>query len=256
MKKMIVSVGIACLVFAIFTVTEARAAHVFKKAECFLCHLSPRSEPSKLRNKSISEMCASCHRMVVKTSSHPVEMEPDNAEVPAGMPLRNSLLTCNTCHDIHAEKETRSGLKTYYLRSGSPGNSSACSPCHKESDRYVAGNEHIYGMDVAHAGVYYRNLKMTVELDALTVKCMSCHDGSIARDVGHNGPAEHPLGSNYRAASRNNPRLRNLPDVDGKLKLFNGKVGCGTCHDIYSTRDDLLVKSNSGSRMCTSCHMV
>jgi predicted CXXCH cytochrome family protein len=256
MKKIIVLIGIVSLVFAIITVAEASNSHVFKKAECFLCHLDPSNEPSKLINKPISEMCASCHRMVMKTSSHPVEIEPYNMEIPPDMPLRNGLVTCNTCHNIHADKESESGLKTYYLRNGTPGNGSACSSCHLEKDMYDEGNQHAYGIDVAHVGVYYRNIKMTVDLDALTVKCISCHDGDIARDVGHNGPEEHPLGSNYREASRNNTKLRDLYDVDGRLKLFNGKIGCGTCHDIFSTKSALLVKDNHGSALCTSCHLV
>ncbi len=68
-----------------------------------------------------------CHKMVVKTSSQPVEMEPYSAKVPAQMPLRNSLLTCVTCHDMHSENITDSGEKTCFLRRTSL---SLCMSCH------------------------------------------------------------------------------------------------------------------------------
>ncbi len=246
------------MLFTLSAESEANGAHDFDKFDCFKCHRSPQKDPTNLVNKSITELCMPCHKMVVKTSSHPIEMEPYSAKVPTQMPLRNSFVTCVTCHDIHSENETDSGEKTYFLRRVSDDKGFFCISCHDEDDRYsqpLENSEHIYGADVAHPGVYYRKQKGVGEMDALSEACLSCHDGTIAFDPGHSGPNEHPVGTDYRNASMSNPKLKPWRNVVGDRKLFNRKVSCGTCHDFYSTRKYKLVKSNDGSKLCLSCHI-
>ena len=242
----------------ISTVSEANKAHDFDKFDCFKCHRSPLKDPTNLVNKSITELCMPCHKMVVKTSSHPVEMEPYSAKVPTQMPLRNSLVTCVTCNDIHSENETASGEKTYYLRTTSFDKRSFCISCHGEEDRYSQPLEqsgHIYGTDIAHVGVYYRKQIISKEFDALSAACLSCHDSTIAFDPGHNEAGTHPIGTDYRNAKKNNHKLKPFRNVVGEIKLFNRRVTCGTCHDFYSTNKNKLVMSNDGSKLCLSCHI-
>jgi len=42
--------------------------------------------------------------------------------------------------------------------------------------------------------------------------------------------------------------------LDERIRLFDSRVGCGTCHSLYSKRAALLVMSNSRSNLCLSCH--
>ncbi len=43
--------------------------------------------------------------------------------------------------------------------------------------------------------------------------------------------------------------------LDERLRLFDGKVGCGTCHDMYSSEPKKLTVSDSGSNLCILCHL-
>ncbi|MCB9853748.1 MAG: cytochrome c3 family protein [Phycisphaerales bacterium] len=111
------------------------------------------------------------------------------------------------------------------------------------------------------------------ELDATSMLCMSCHDGVIAPDVftaahgtqwarqtlrspfGNGGATGHPIGIRYPT---NSPTYHSEASVvaDGAIKLPDGRIQCISCHDPHNTgrHDGMLVKSNSGSRLCLSCH--
>ena len=111
--------------------------------------------------------------------------------------------------------------------------------------------------------------------------CLSCHDGTVAIDnfgsntngnnmitgdknLGTDLSNDHPVSITYDAT---------LATADGGLKdptstnsglghtiaedmLFNGKLECASCHDVHngSGQSHLLVKSNSGSALCLTCH--
>jgi predicted CXXCH cytochrome family protein len=43
--------------------------------------------------------------------------------------------------------------------------------------------------------------------------------------------------------------------MDPRIWLFEGRVGCGSCHSPFAGGEALLVMSNVGSRLCLSCHV-
>ncbi|RME95795.1 MAG: cytochrome C [Verrucomicrobia bacterium] len=110
--------------------------------------------------------------------------------------------------------------------------------------------------------------------------CLSCHDGTVALDSfgGNTGSTtiagdaklgtdlsnDHPVSFTYDA---------NLASTDGGLfdpsttnsglggtiaddMLFNGQLECASCHDVHNDAGNshLLVKDNSGSALCLTCH--
>lgn len=110
--------------------------------------------------------------------------------------------------------------------------------------------------------------------------CLSCHDGTVALDsyglapttttyigtaFGTNLNAHHPISFTYDAT---------LATADGELydpgtqssgitggstitadMLFNDSMECASCHDVHGTGiNGLLLKSNSGSALCLTCH--
>ncbi len=118
--------------------------------------------------------------------------------------------------------------------------------------------------------------------DGASKLCLSCHDGTVAMDnfggktngtnfVGGNKnfgtdlSNDHPISFTYDAT---------LATADGELKdpsstsglggtiaedlLIGGKMECASCHDVHNTvavnGTKLLVKSNSGSALCLTCH--
>ncbi len=130
---------------------------------------------------------------------------------------------------------------------------------------------------------------------SISLLCMSCHDGVSAINVlvnyGPNGQTptwsgfdqlgdlsyppssdpnltknlsnDHPVSFTFDAnlitldAAGGPPQLQ-LP-VDARLKLFNGKLECATCHDPHDDgfpdREPFLRMSNAGSDMCLTCHI-
>ncbi len=111
--------------------------------------------------------------------------------------------------------------------------------------------------------------------------CLSCHDGTVAVDNfgGQTGGTEfvtgdknlgtdlsndHPISFAYDAALASldgglfDPTTTNSGlggTIDGDM-LFNGSLECASCHDVHDATNisKLLVKSNSGSALCLTCH--
>jgi len=120
---------------------------------------------------------------------------------------------------------------------------------------------------------------------AVSNLCMSCHDGSVGLGSLYNAPAEgtpsnsavnitgaalmgtdlsndHPINFNYNAALQGLDNELVIPDsadfVDaaGEVPLFNESLQCATCHDPHDTTNaPFLVKSNTNSGLCTTCHV-
>jgi predicted CXXCH cytochrome family protein len=115
--------------------------------------------------------------------------------------------------------------------------------------------------------------------------CLSCHDGSIAlgavrseeKDITMTDrgvpisklPPEHaanlttdlsddhPISFAYSkklfAAARG--KLAFPGSIDKRVKLFNGRIECTTCHEAHDNKfGKFLAKSNANARLCLTCH--
>lgn len=112
------------------------------------------------------------------------------------------------------------------------------------------------------------------QLDAASLVCLSCHDGTVARDVYAGSHAmtwsDRSVGGVAPGASRltNHPVGIEYPDgrekyassaavtSDGWVKLPGGRIQCTTCHDPHNSRriPKMLVISNERSKLCLTCH--
>ncbi len=217
---------------------------------------SARLHPSTRSNQS----CSQCHE-VTAGMSHPVDVRP-SMTVPEGLPLEGGHLVCTTCHEADpAGKPLDSSL----LRD--IGSRLICSQCHTQ----VSGqgrSEHAGGMLKAHSGQGMfgnsRGHSDSRGLDDESRECMSCHDGNFASDAGRQVAGggleletsrEHPVGVEYRPGKpMSELRLKPAERLDPRVRLFDGVVGCGSCHSVYSKQPGLLVKNNVRSELCMSCH--
>jgi predicted CXXCH cytochrome family protein len=104
--------------------------------------------------------------------------------------------------------------------------------------------------------------------------CMSCHDGTVALGSLINDPLDltnttttisgianlgtdltndHPVNFTYAPAATADAEIRANPT---SLPLFNGKVECGSCHDVHdNTNPPFLIISNAASAVCLDCHI-
>jgi predicted CXXCH cytochrome family protein len=112
------------------------------------------------------------------------------------------------------------------------------------------------------------------ELDEASLVCLSCHDGTVARDVyagthamnwsdltsagiapGRTRLTNHPVGIRYPVGEQQYHSAEAVT-ADSRIRLPDGRIQCTTCHDPHNTRRHagMLVISNDRSRLCLACH--
>jgi len=114
--------------------------------------------------------------------------------------------------------------------------------------------------------------------DGVSKLCLSCHDGTTALDsfggatgsvmmtgdakLGTDLANDHPISFTYDAALVTadgglNATTANsgLGGTIGDDMLKSGKVQCSSCHDAHdNTNAPFLVKANTASALCLTCH--
>ncbi|MBE0602724.1 MAG: hypothetical protein IH611_03725 [Deltaproteobacteria bacterium] len=226
-------------------------AHDFR-GKCDGCHLSV-SGGKRIFTRDMDSLCGECHPSL--GLSHPTGMRPSFG-LPPGFPLDwNGRLTCATCHDPHGGRE-------YLLRTGKSGRS-FCIGCHTalpgthgdaRQSAHTGSRRSPRGLEPAPAGG---------SIDRTSLDCLSCHDAMSSRpaDVrmgagvyNHAIGGSHPVGVDYgKAFTRGG--YRPPSGLGSDIVLFDGKVGCGTCHNLYSKRKYHLVADNARSALCLRCHL-
>ncbi|MBI5026971.1 MAG: hypothetical protein HZC12_09670, partial [Nitrospirae bacterium] len=238
-------VFLAAIAFLVWVSWARKEGHVFD-GECFKCHLS-LSGPKTVFVKDIDILCKDCHRDL--GLSHPSNMKP-SMSMPRGFPLDwMGRMTCATCHDVH-------GKGDFLLRGGNRAGRVLCFLCHKESLGKHAGSD-----QPAHSGRGFEVMDAKSPIDRLSIECLSCHDSSLAKmgSIGmgtwsHGTGTGHPIGVDYMKAFIKGG-YKHPSTINKAIRLFSGKVGCGSCHNMYSKEKYNLSISNKGSALCLACHI-
>ena len=231
-------------------------SHEFPDSKCGLCHFDEKNEPAKIR-PAITDACNACHGELEMKKSHPSDVYP-TMQVPQDMPLTEGRLTCLTCHYAHLKDETLPFTQNdKFLRKQVRG-IFFCSICHS-----IDKNRHIVFENV-HSGSYTVKDRST-RIDRMSLECIECHDSymkSRADTLGagtwnHSSKSTgHPIGINYKKIrAKNSHKFRPEVVLSREIRLFNGNIGCGTCHNIYSQEKKMLATSNMKSRLCLGCHI-
>ncbi|MCB2183402.1 MAG: hypothetical protein KQH63_15315 [Desulfobulbaceae bacterium] len=247
--------------------------HDFNENQCVICHQGDPSSTLSLGQSSPTLACNNCHAAILESGfMHPYDVRPDKVVIPMDMPLSpNGLIVCTTCHDVHAGNMDPLSEKTYFLRRQLRGRE-FCLICHSQSG--LSGTMgHEFALGEAHFQSEYISSSYGQEIDETSKNCISCHDGSYASSVsistgvwqhssdyiGDGMGRKHPIGIDYEQARLRYGRktdLRPVEQVDQRIQFFEGKIGCGSCHDPYSHLDNDLVMANQHSALCFACHML
>lgn len=257
-----VVVGGLCLIWGI--VFARPRIHEFE-GKCQICHEAIPATGTPFEDVILKDdaerLCANCHTISQRTS-HPVGVKPRTS-----IPLQRFLdkegrLTCLTCHDVHKERKSaddREGVEG--LLRGHTRGRNFCFVCHND-DILGAKWRHNLVVNYAHSPGRLSQKMMGGPLDEYSVECLSCHDGIISKintvvvksgSFEHSIGLSHPVGVEYPTTGRDDefmPR-NNLPE---EIKLFNGTVGCLSCHNPYDNKKSYLVMSNFRSALCLTCH--
>lgn len=235
-----------------------KEGHEFS-SRCEHCHMgTPQMGEDVKFVRSISYLCLDCHN-VPRDNSHPIGVLP-TMEMPQGFLLDwAGKMTCATCHDPH------SSAGNQYLRTEARGRD-FCTLCHQNF--LLLQDPHIGSVGIAHSksGVYESDSPLAQVLDPISLECLGCHDGVIASDAAYKivgGDAvtyereglSHPIGMDYRASVANDRQLRNVESLSPYIALYEGKVGCASCHNPYSSEHRMLTMNNYGSALCLECHI-
>ncbi|OGW55658.1 MAG: hypothetical protein A2Z46_01525 [Nitrospirae bacterium RBG_19FT_COMBO_55_12] len=265
----------AVLLFIVFLciVIYSMQTEPHKFQECLSCHLTDSAGKILERQMTapITTLCARCHEKILTEGYlHPVDIRPRNIRVAADMPLSpHGEITCSTCHDIHASYLTPYNTPSHYLRRYESGRD-FCGACHAGVVNGKRG--HTTSLGESHFLSKYTVTDPSLGIDPMSKNCVSCHDGSFAasatihagrwshgRDFIRHDQGSHPIGVLYEdARGRQGAKtdLKPITIVDRRIRFFEGKVGCGSCHDPYSTIEKRLVMSDQGSKLCLSCHIM
>jgi predicted CXXCH cytochrome family protein len=205
-----------------------------------------------------TQRCTDCHA-VERNLSHPVGVFPSMV-VPRDLPLSDGRVACTTCHD-EAGPRHPSGEAPGALLRGEP--ASLCAACHDSSGQ---DRREIHAAAVSRAHLLWpqeagRSGVRSGGLDLESAACISCHDGTVASLARYRPPGaamrplagEHPIGVEQRQRWPDD-HLRPPYAIDPRVRLFDGRVGCGSCHSPYSPVESLLVMPNHRSALCLSCH--
>lgn len=252
-KWILIIILLICAVVLVYGLTGK--PHEFLTGDCIICHIDVINDPTYLR-PTMNRSCPNCHKNLEDTQSHPTDIYP-SFPIPEDMPLIDGMLTCITCHYVHPKKKRQLVEKHYFLRRLVRG-PLFCSICHDIDNKghLVSGK--------LHTGTY-KVTDWTSRIDRISLECIECHDTYINEKSDFDGVGiwdhrgsklSHPIGvtmtgmgmkkiKDYRPANM-------LPE---EVKLFDGKVGCGTCHSIYSKKKNMLVMDNRGSKLCLECHI-
>lgn len=170
------------------------------------------------------------------------------------------------------------------LSAGSSSSSSACYVCH--IPHFVMGQaEPLWSSkSVTERFTQYNSNDSgyaALKDDGGVMVCVGCHDGTFAElsiyvEASMNpeeqmapgftgqgkGPGpDHPVNIvyfDYESDQKIRPAISNQEVSDGKLSLalYNGRVQCGSCHDVHKGQGEAFLRiSNEGSQLCLVCHL-
>lgn len=235
--------------------------------KCQICHTRIPAGDATFEDaaltlmENVDNLCEQCHD-VNKRLSHPVGVVPSKPIVLERFLDGAGKLTCITCHDVHKEDKTGETQQDFAgLLRGHAAGRTFCFTCHNEA-LLGAGWRHTVVVNYAHTpGEFVQNTGGGF-LDEHSVECLSCHDGVISKMGGvkirsgefkHSIGLSHPVGVEYPAMSPQNDFVdkATLPE---DIKLFQGKVGCLSCHSPYGGGKSFLVVENRRSALCLACH--
>ncbi|MHC4546483.1 MAG: hypothetical protein ACYSYL_18550, partial [Planctomycetota bacterium] len=240
---------------------------------CGNCHIPGSTESEDQLQKSnnawqvssdINRQCTTlgCHDFDPMLN-HPVGIRPQGT-VPVDMPLDSDLqITCLTCHDKTSSSYDSNDTDGEWDRLLSiPKGIKFCSSCHtkmggnfvKQSHWQFSTRAHLISkktriVESAHFEQFFG------DIDPESLSCLSCHDNitvtippmnetSKQRKRRWQRMSDHPIGMEYRDVALRRVGGYKFPLFGERIRLFKGKLGCGSCHSLYAQTKDHLVERN------------
>ena len=248
--------------------------HHFLQA-CGNCHESGAQTDKSQKitvgplHRDINQTCnqTGCHDLN-SSLNHPIGVNA-GGHVPAEMPLSSKgQITCLTCHD-ELNRSNSKNIPAFLRRA--PGQD-LCASCHLASGATSKKRSHWQFTTKAHLGTkkaqaYSNNYTAAInDIDRESLSCLSCHDDVSAVIAGDNEStsarmqrrrymSDHPIGMTYATKANSNREFKMPSKVDARIRLFNGRMGCGSCHNLYDSGKKNLSLPFTRGELCRQCHI-
>ncbi|MBP7147972.1 MAG: hypothetical protein KBD01_10535 [Acidobacteria bacterium] len=167
----------------------------------------------------------------------------------AGLPLDGGRITCLTCHTHHgAGSDTP---RPHFLRAAP---AELCARCHFADGAW--DRAHANYPDTVHGGVWLAGPDgPPADPQEISRRCLVCHaaghgQAGTAAAPPINIEVSHPLAVYAQLAG---PGYRPADQLGPAVRLFDGRIGCASCHRVYS-RHAALLSTAPQKQLCTSCH--
>ena len=243
---------------------------------CGDCHtLSAKADNNKDQrigplHRDINSSCSQggCHDLR-SAINHPVGVRP-SGHIPSDMPLNaKGQITCLTCHD--ELNGSNSDHLPAFLRRSSGGD--LCASCHQGSGDTAKKRSHWQFTTKAHLAsnkgksLSEDSAQRVGDIDLESYTCLGCHDNTSAVVIRDNEStlkqprrrsemSDHPIGMSYAIKASRNSSDFNMPlTMNTRIRLFDGRVGCGSCHNLYNNEKKNLAVPSSNGNLCRQCHI-
>jgi len=167
---------------------------------------------------------------------------------------------CAGCHTFHQAGRLKSAVGEVRLEAGLQQSISGhCASCHVEGARPTA----MTGAHRTAATLYHQGTTLLAG-QTPSQGCLNCHSAGSASDwrnttveehLVFSEHATHPLGMVVVAGSGQDER-RIREHIDPRLRLFDGRLECQTCHSLTASTPDLLVGFSTPRDLCLGCHQL
>jgi len=167
---------------------------------------------------------------------------------------------CAGCHSFHQAGQLKSIAGEVRLGPGFPlAVAGHCAGCHFKGAPLSA----MTGAHRTAAGLYHRDAA-ALAAQSPSEGCLNCHSNRSATDwqkqtsedrLAFSEHATHPIGVAVVPGSGQDER-RIREHIDPRLRLFNGRLECQTCHVLTASTPDLLVEFTPAGDLCLGCHQL
>jgi len=248
---------------------------------CNTCHDPSNASPQRVEqapsiweaSADINQGCSqpACHEYD-SILNHPVNVIATGSP-PSHLPLENARITCLTCHSEQPSAFDNDPAEDTEPQLRIPDSIDLCASCHNQMTGTMRQQSHWTFSTRAHLAsikpqsTSHKQAEQSIDgIDAESRTCLSCHeDVTVTIPALYETPAEksarwaqmadHPIGMDYqRVALRKGSYLRFPLTNPEQIRMFDGKVGCGSCHSPYADQHANLVQDNSRSELCRRCH--
>lgn len=249
---------------------------------CGNCHMPGSTESADEQQRKnawqvsgdINRQCTTlgCHDFDPMLN-HPVGIR-GQGTVPADMPLDgDSQITCMTCHDMpnsSYDSNDTDGELDKFLHI--PKGIKFCSSCHSKMGGNFSKQSHWQFSTRAHLISKKPRFAESAnfgqflgDIDPESLSCLSCHDNITATIPPMNETTKqrkrrwqrmsnHPIGMEYSNMALRRVGCYKFPLFGERIRLFQGKLGCGSCHSLYAKTEHNLVDRNEMGVLCRRCH--